>query len=82
VLAHDARVTATMLEHLGPVLESLKSTKDAVIRLGAVLIVKLDKQLVVHQLTAAQQLRLDHQPQLAMSPRDILTALEISPAAD
>lgn len=79
VLAHDAQVTSTMLEHLGPVLTALQSTKDAVVRIGAVLIVKLDDQLVVHQLTAAQQLQLDHQPQLAMAPREILTALELEP---
>jgi hypothetical protein len=79
VLAHDAQVTSTMLQHLGPVLTALQSTKDAVIRIGAVLIVKLDDQLVVHQLTAAQQLQLDHQPQLAMAPREILTALELEP---
>lgn len=77
VLAHDAHVTSTLLQHLGPVLAALQSQKEAVVRLGAVLIVKLDDQLVVHQLTAAQQLQLDHQPQLAMAPREILTALRL-----
>jgi len=38
---------------------------------------KIDDRLVVHQLTAAQQLRLDHEPQLAMSPREVLAALGI-----
>jgi DNA-binding SARP family transcriptional activator len=77
VLAQDAQITATMLQHLGPLITSLQTTKDAVVRLGAVLVVKLDDQLVVHQLTARQQLRLDHQPHLALSPRDILAVLEI-----
>lgn len=49
------------------------------IRTGALLIVKIDSTLVVHQLTPAQQLQLDHQPQLAQSPHQILSALEIRP---
>lgn len=55
VHAQDATVTATMLQNLGPVIAALQSTKDAVIRAGALLIVKMDSTLVVHQLTAAQQ---------------------------
>jgi DNA-binding winged helix-turn-helix (wHTH) protein len=78
VLAQDAQVTATMLQHLGPVIESVRPMSSSVIRLGAMLLIKVDDRLVVHQLTAAQQLRLDHEPQLAMSPREILAALGIS----
>jgi hypothetical protein len=77
VHAQDATVTATMLQNLGPVLVALQPTKEAVIRAGALLIVKMDSTLVVHQLTSAQQLQLDHQPQLAQSPHDILSALEL-----
>jgi hypothetical protein len=77
VHAQDATVTATMLQNLGPVLVALQPMKEAVIRAGALLIVKMDSTLVVHQLTAAQQLQLDHQPQLAQSPHDILSALEL-----
>ncbi len=77
VHAQDATVTATMMQNLGPVIAALQPTKDAVIRVGAFLIVKVDWVVVVHQLTAAQQLRLDHQPQLAQSPHDILAALEL-----
>jgi hypothetical protein len=77
VLGHDAHVTATLMQHLGPVITALQPTKEAVIRLGAVLIIKLDGQLVIHQLTAAQQLRLDHEPHLALAPHDILAALEL-----
>lgn len=66
-----------MLQNLGPVLVALQPMKEAVIRAGALLIVKMDSTLVVHQLTAAQQLQLDHQPQLAQSPHDILSALEL-----
>ncbi|KAA9166322.1 response regulator transcription factor [Amycolatopsis acidicola] len=78
-LAQDATVTATMMQNLGPVLGSLHSTKDAVIRVGALLIVKVEWAVAVHQLTAAQQLLLDHQPNLLTSPQDILTALRPCP---
>jgi hypothetical protein len=78
VLKQDAAVTAELMQHLGPVLESLEHTRKAVIRAGALLIVKVDDTTAVHQLTSAQQLRLDHHPQLAMSPEAILTALEIA----
>lgn len=81
VLAQDATITATMLQNLGPVLTALQPTKDAVIRAGALLIVKLNSTVVIHQLTAAQQLRLDHQPQLAQSPHDILSALQLPPGS-
>jgi hypothetical protein len=77
VHAQDATVTATMMQNLGPVLASLQPTKDAVLRVGALLIVKVDWVVMVHQLTAAQQLKLDHEPQLVQSPHEILTALEL-----
>jgi hypothetical protein len=48
VHAQDTTVTATMLENLGPVLAALQPTKGAVIRAGALLIVKMDSTLVVH----------------------------------
>ncbi|MFI7122620.1 winged helix-turn-helix domain-containing protein [Amycolatopsis sp. NPDC049868] len=75
VLAQDASVTAMMMQNLGPVLASLETTKNAVIRVGALLIVKVEGTVAVHQLTAVQQLLLDHHPQLLTSPQDILTAL-------
>jgi phage baseplate assembly protein W len=77
VLAQDATITATMMENLGPVISALQPTTDAVIRVGALLIVKVNGAVVVHQLTATQQLRLDHRPQLAASPHKILAALEL-----
>jgi len=73
----DAQVTATLLQNLGPVIAALQPTKDAVIRAGALLIVKVDWVIAVHQLTAAQQLELDHHPSLAASPHEILTALQL-----
>lgn len=76
VLAQDAAVTATLMQNLGPVITSLQPTKDAVIRLGAVLIVKVDWVVAVHQLTAVQQVVLDHQPGLVMAPREIVAALD------
>jgi hypothetical protein len=75
VHAQDATITATMLQNLGPVISSLDSTREAVIRVGALLIVKADDRVVVHQLTAAQQLRLDHEPTLATAPHGVLAAL-------
>ena len=75
VLAQDAAITATLLQNLGPVLASLDSTKDAVLRIGALLIVKLEWTVNVFQLTAAQQATLDHRPQLAMSPQEIVRVL-------
>lgn len=77
----DAQVTATLLQHIGPVITALQQEKEAVVRLGAVLIVKVDQQLMVHQLTAAQQFQLDHQPHM-VAPRDILTALGLPPATN
>jgi DNA-binding winged helix-turn-helix (wHTH) protein len=70
----DAQVTATLLQHIGPVITALQQEKEAVVRLGAVLIVKVNGQLMVHQLTAVQQFRLDHQPHV-VAPRDILATL-------
>lgn len=66
-----------MMQNLGPVLNALQPTKDAVVRVGALLIVKVNWVVVVHQLTVAQQFKLDHQPGLAQSPSDILKALEL-----
>lgn len=80
VLAQDAAVTATLLQNLGPVLGALQPTKDAIIRAGALLIVKADWTVHVFQLTAAQQAVLDHPAfQLDRSPREIITALNLTP---
>jgi hypothetical protein len=76
VLAQDAAVTATLLQNVGPVIASLQPTKDAVVRAGALLIVKVDWVVTVPQLTAAQQLLLDHHPELARSPHEIIAALK------
>jgi hypothetical protein len=73
----DAQVTAMLLQSVGPVLQALHPTKDAVVRAGALLIVKVDYVVQVHQLTAAQQARLDHRPQLAASPGEIISALQL-----
>lgn len=79
VLAQDATITATLLANLGPVIGSLQPTKDAVIRVGALLIVKVDWVVQVIQLTAAQQALLDHRPQLSSDPHQIVAALQLSP---
>ncbi|MFF4508389.1 hypothetical protein [Streptomyces sp. NPDC001401] len=79
-LAQDAAVSATLMQNISPVLASLQPTKNAVIRIGAVLIVKVNWTVSVFQLTAAQQATLDHQPQLATSPQDVLSTLGLAPA--
>jgi hypothetical protein len=76
--AKDAAVTSTLAQGLGPVLAALQPTKDAVIRVGALLVVTVAWRVAVHQLTAAQQLRLNHQPGLLMLPQEILRALDLS----
>lgn len=78
VLAQDAEVTARLLQNLAPVIGSLQPTKDAILRVGALLIVKVDWVVSVFQLTAAQQARLDHYPQLASTPREIVAALQLA----
>jgi RNA polymerase sigma-70 factor (sigma-E family) len=77
VLAQDANITATLLANLAPVIQSLQPTKDAVLRVGALLIIKVDWTVQVVQLTAAQQAILDHQPQLASAPHQIIAALQL-----
>lgn len=80
VLAQDASITATLLSNLAPVIQSLQPTKDAVLRVGALLIIKVDWAVQVVQLTAAQQAILDHRPQLASAPDQIIAALELPSA--
>ena len=67
-------MTAKLLENLGPVIARWH-VKGAVIRAGALLLVKQDDEISVLQLTAAQQARLDHQPWLARTPREIVAVL-------
>ncbi len=76
VHAQDATITANLMQNLGPTIAALQDYDEAVIRAGALLIVKIGPRLTVHQLTPAQQFRLDHQPELAWSPHQVLTALE------
>jgi hypothetical protein len=79
VLAQDAAVTAALLQNVPPVLIALQATKDAVLRVGALLIVKVDWVPGVFQLTAAQQAKLDHEPRLLVSPHEIIAALDLTP---
>lgn len=79
VQAQDAQNTALLTQSLAPVIASLQSTKDAVIRLGAVLVVKVDWTIIVTQLTVEQQLVLDHSPQLMTTPQKILHGLVLPP---
>jgi hypothetical protein len=78
----DAEVTAMLLQNLGPVITALQPTKDAAVRVGALLIVKVDWTVVVHQLTPRQQLVLDHSPGLETAPHRILDALGLPAAGE
>jgi hypothetical protein len=71
----DAEVTATLMQNLPALIASLQPTKDAVLRVGAVLVVKVEWTVVVHQLTPGQRLLLDHNPELESAPHAILAAL-------
>ena len=77
--AQDAAITATLMQNLGPLIASLDKTKDAVIRVGAMLVVKVEWRLAVYHLTPAQQFLLDHKPELATSPENIARALGAQP---
>jgi hypothetical protein len=80
VQQQDAQVTAMYMQKLPDLITALQPTKDAVVRVGAFLVVKVDWAVYVHQLTQEQQLRLNHSPELATAPREILVALGL-PAA-
>lgn len=81
-LRPDAEVAAMLLQNLGPVITALQPTKDAIVRVGAVLIVKTDWMVVVHQLTSRQQLVLDHLPSLETAPHLILHELGLPRAGE
>jgi hypothetical protein len=76
-LAADAAVTQMLLTAIPPVLTALHDTKDAVICAGAILIVKVDWTVYACQLTAAQQFKLQHQPELLRMPAQILALLGV-----
>lgn len=80
VQQQDAHVTTMYMQKLPDLITALQPTKDAVVRVGAFLVVKVDWAVYVHQLTQEQQLRLNHSPELATAPREILVALGL-PAA-
>jgi hypothetical protein len=75
VLRPEAEVTALLMANLASLIASLHDTKDAVIRIGAVLVVKYDWTLYVYRLTTRQQLILNHSPHLLVAPDKILQAL-------
>jgi hypothetical protein len=75
VLRPEAEVTALLMANLPALIASLHETKDTVIRVGAMLVVKCDWALYVSQLTTRQQLILDHSPGLLTAPDKILQTL-------
>jgi anti-anti-sigma factor len=79
VLGMDAEIAARFMENLGPLIVSLQPTKDAVIRLGAVLLLKVDWVVTVHQLTPAQQFKLDHDVAVPTTPLELIEAIRLKP---
>jgi energy-coupling factor transporter ATP-binding protein EcfA2 len=77
MLHQDAQTTSLLLQNLAPVITALQPTKDAVLRVGALLVVKIDWTVQIFQLSAAQQAVLDHQSQLALQPHEIIKALQL-----
>jgi hypothetical protein len=75
VLRPEAEVTAHLMASLAPLITSMERTRDAVVRVGAVLIVKNDGALFVNQLTTRQQVILNHSPHLLAAPDTVLSAL-------
>jgi hypothetical protein len=75
----DADSTDRLMARVTPLLTSLQDIEKAVIQIGALLIVKVDGKILVHQLTAReQQLILDHSPSLLAAPDRILRALRLT----
>lgn len=72
----EAARTATLLRNLGPVLAALHAYAEAILRVGALLLVKQGARLTVQELTKTQQVRLDREPDLATAPALILPTLE------
>lgn len=82
VLGQDADTTSKLMQNVGSVVSSLHDYENAMVRAGALLIVKADSAVSVFQLTAAQQARMDHYPQLASSPYEVMAALGLASGAD
>jgi hypothetical protein len=76
--SQPAEVTARLLESLAPVLSALQPTKDAVIRAGALLVVKAEWEVSVFQLAPAQQARLALRPDLARCPGEVVAGLGLA----
>jgi len=76
ILSLDAEITTRLMENIQPVIQALQPTKEAMIRIGAMLIIKENWSVCVYQLTASQQAMLDHRPSLLKSPHDIEALLD------
>jgi hypothetical protein len=82
VLEKDADIAEKLIKSVEGVITALQPEQNAVVRMGPVLIVKADGILTVLQLTAAQQLMLNHRPHLHRTPHDLLDALAHGPDPD
>jgi hypothetical protein len=76
----DAQVTALLMQSATQALAALQNNRDAAIRVGAVLIVKVDGIPTVTQLSAAQQFKLDHHLELLSAPARLLQWLSLNDA--
>ena len=72
----EAEVTATMLQHIGPVVTALQPTRDAVIWIGAVLVTKVDGEVSARELTLEEQSWLTQKPHVLTAPKVLVSAFD------
>lgn len=75
VIDQDTLATSILMQGLAPVIASLESTRNAVVSVCALLVLKINGDVTVHHLTVAQQRRINRQPALLANPQQILAAL-------
>ena len=77
-LAWDADLALKHSQAVSNVLTSLGQTKDAIVRIGPILIVKVNWAVAVHQLTLAQQFDLEHMNSAALTVKETLCSLGLA----
>jgi hypothetical protein len=77
-LAWDADLALKHSQSVSNVLASLTQTKDAIVRIGPILIVKVNWAVAVHQLTLAQQFDLEHAGSAALTVEETLCSLGLA----
>ena len=76
-LAVQSMMTPDIQRSLDVIVASLRSSEEAVVRVGALLMIKTEDSIAVHQLTADQQLMLDHKPELLRSLDELRRRLSL-----